>query len=29
MTTQGECVEVKKKTNPVQEEHDVSSRHMT
>ena len=29
MTTQGECVEDKKKTNSVQEEHDVSNRHMT
>ena len=29
MTTQGECVEEKKETNSVQEEHDVSNRHMT
>ena len=28
-TTQGECVEDKKETNSVQEEHDVSNRHMT
>ena len=29
MTTQGECVEEKKETNSVQEEHDVSNRHVT
>ena len=29
MTTQGECVVEKKETNSVQEEHDVSNRHMT
>ena len=29
MTTQGECVEDKRETNSMQEEHDVSNRHMT
>ena len=29
MTTQGDCVEDNKETNSVQEEHDVSNRHMT
>ena len=29
MTTQGECVEEKKETNSVQEEHDMSNRHVT
>ena len=29
MTIQGECVEDKRETNSMQEEHDVSNRHMT
>ena len=29
MTTQEECVEVKKGTNSMREENDVSNRHMT